>query len=547
MNQLKRLIDKTKDLSPRSQQAVAVCMMIAAGAVSIGVSEWYVPKVPAISVQETSEPAAQKEVEEETAAERETEEETFIPAADKFNLAFLFEDGADVSNPMDSLGGRIYKELSAMEADWLGNIYNYTGMTPEEAARHLGRSRESVMGKYNRNDEKQKKSDPSTWTIHSWKKINMAIYDGDGKKLSGDSNLKDILSMISVYTFYHDYEDHHAFLEHARQLWNDSHTYTVSMGNVYYCDGCLDEDEEYEEFDLDTLMKGIAAEATGALAPETASAEPPPESGAQAETLAETAAETTAEDSLNSEIVAASVATPAEAAMGPGVLLSAETGEAEGTKDAAENQTEPSDESEGAKEEEEISCPGHIDLNITIRITGMDERKSLFSLDQKGNTEDEFWSGWSDDMRNYARLLRDQDWFENYGISISNIAPGQSISAEEISAYMAQLPDGISQTRRDLVRFALESVGKVPYYWGGKPSARGYTGNLFGSIVEPDKKGRIRKGLDCSGWISWVYWSVTGNHLPSESTAGLVNCGTAVAPKDLQPGDILIRRGEEAM
>lgn len=84
------------------------------------------------------------------------------------------------------------------------------------------------------------------------------------------------------------------------------------------------------------------------------------------------------------------------------------------------------------------------------------------------------------------------------------------LNSREIEQYMGLVPEDASQQRKDFVRYALTSVGKIPYYWGGKPSAPGYTGNSFGSLTVPDEDGRILKGLDCSGWINWVYWSVTG-------------------------------------
>ena len=74
---------------------------------------------------------------------------------------------------------------------------------------------------------------------------------------------------------------------------------------------------------------------------------------------------------------------------------------------------------------------------------------------------------------------------------------------------MADLPADLSDTRRELIRYALSSVGKIPYHWGGKASRPDYNGNNFGTLVPADTEGRILKGLDCSGWINWVYWSVT--------------------------------------
>ena len=46
--------------------------------------------------------------------------------------------------------------------------------------------------------------------------------------------------------------------------------------------------------------------------------------------------------------------------------------------------------------------------------------------------------------------------------------------------------------------------------------------------------------------INWVYWSVTGNRLPYESTAGLAACGTPISRSELQPGDIVLHTGTDA-
>ena len=96
------------------------------------------------------------------------------------------------------------------------------------------------------------------------------------------------------------------------------------------------------------------------------------------------------------------------------------------------------------------------------------------------------------------------------------------------------------------MEFALNSVGKVPYYWGGKPSGPGYENNTFYLLITPDYRGRILKGLDCSGWINWVYWSVTGQSLAGQSTGSLIGCGRKISRSELQPGDIIIRTGADA-
>ena len=197
----------------------------------------------------------------------------------------------------------------------------------------------------------------------------------------------------------------------------------------------------------------------------------------------------------------------------------------------------------------ESYCPGHIDIYVTVTIRGIDDRNGLFAADRIGSDESNFtdkWQGWTEEMMEYARALNAQDWLDNYGLSISSINLNNPLTPEEIANYIATLPDDIEPLRKDIIEFALNSVGKVPYYWGGKPSGGGYEVNNFSTLIAPDTRGRILKGLDCSGWINWVYWSVTGSSLPGESTGTLVGCGRKISRSELKAGDIIIRVGGDA-
>lgn len=109
----------------------------------------------------------------------------------------------------------------------------------------------------------------------------------------------------------------------------------------------------------------------------------------------------------------------------------------------------------------------------------------------------------------------------DFGLSASSFSTGKALTDEEIQGYLNELPADLSQQRRSIIEQALHSVGKIPYYFGGKPSSSGYEGNSFYSMVQPDYKGRIFRGLDCSGWINWVYWSATGNQPSAYSTSTL--------------------------
>ncbi len=198
-------------------------------------------------------------------------------------------------------------------------------------------------------------------------------------------------------------------------------------------------------------------------------------------------------------------------------------------------------------------CHGHIDLKVSAVVLGMDGKKSLFTQaaqqpenGDNGGAKERSWNGWGDEAQGYARDIAKQDWYEQYGLTgQETMFIHDPLSGSEVASYMNMLPEDTSQKRRTVVEEALLSIGCIPYYWGGKPSGGGFDSNHFGVVVSPDEDGRILRGLDCSGWINWVYWTALGSPLPAESTSGLMGCGRAVEKKDLKAGDILIRAGSQ--
>lgn len=189
-------------------------------------------------------------------------------------------------------------------------------------------------------------------------------------------------------------------------------------------------------------------------------------------------------------------------------------------------------------------CPGHRDLNIHMKIIGINGKHTLFEL--ASDELSDSWNGWNEQNIQEAHTLYEKDWYEAYGLTTSALALGNPLSLSEIETTMQSLPADLSESRRNIIRFALESVGKVPYYYGGKASRAGYEGNYFGSQVTEDQSGRILKGLDCSGWIGWVYWSAAGMEIPYATTFTLSSAGTQIEPAELKPGDILVRTGKDA-
>ena len=591
---MKQLLDSI--IRYKSKWAAAG-MALVLGAGSIGVSFLYHPAgkdtaaEPETKAQETTATVT-------TAAPTETES-AWVPTLDELNLAHYFPEGEENTDITESLAGHVFHELMTRDANWSSALYSYSDVTPMDMAAKLGVSRERIRGKYNPEDSSHQKDNPSTWTIGSFRNVKIQAVDGDGNAVSPYSNVPQIMSMANVYTYYHNPQDSDAFLSYAKALWEASHSYTMSISDVYYCSGCIGKNAEeleqkalmeeaeaekenpnlerpYEEISGDDSEGSSDTESETQASVITAGltkAEKKAKEASLAESIAaETESTETVPESTSGVITAPSkqkAASPSNAEEAVAVQDASDTGRADLESGALESETSESEQEtsmeteSGSSESSEtetstaekietsgLSCPGHVDLTITMKIGGLNEGAGLFALDAAGNDESKFdeggWQGWTDENRAAAISLASEDWYQKYGLSVSSISTGTPLSAEEVEAYLEKLPDGISETRKELLRFALNSVGKVPYYWGGKPSAKNYEGNHFGTLMPPDVDGRTLKGLDCSGWISWVYWSVTGNHLLYEGTSGLAALGKRISREDLQPGDILIRTGADA-
>ena len=629
-----------------------------------------------LSVEETPEETTASETEAESSTE--TNEETreardlTAPAPYRLNFAYMFDEGSE-----ESYAEILMKELIKKDSQWFSNIYDMANMAPANVAARLGHSEASVLGAYNPASKTQDPSDPSTWAVEHFKNVRVSFYDGDGSITSAVSNAQQILSMASVYCYYNGIEDLDSIRSYVNGLWSQSHSYSASMGSVYYCIGCVDPDslpgDDEEDSDLagedsfngeSNINTEITVKESGAETAETdengetitgsdteymeidgsgaaegdtghsggtageSQTERPAASfsdsagsstmspldslaataesvyieetkprvtiirtdetstaaatkGTEAESSAPAESETSSSESSESSLETESTEAPGESAEAPGeAAAAASSADKAAEETAAESTSEsrkativrPEDvaalepasvhstgieyrvqsaaisstpETSSTDGQTSLICPGHIDLQITAKIYSLDETNGLFAIDQTGNTVEEgsAWSGWTDRSMAFVSHIDRQDWTDAYNISVTLEGTRAPLSSAEIESYMKLLPEGTSQVRQDIIRFALQSVGKVPYYWGGKAGSRNYSGNNFGSITIPDYKGRILKGLDCSGWISWVYWSVTGTHLAYESTEGLRTLGRQVDRQDLKPGDIIVVTG----
>lgn len=120
----------------------------------------------------------------------------------------------------------------------------------------------------------------------------------------------------------------------------------------------------------------------------------------------------------------------------------------------------------------------------------------------------------ADDMRttysftNYQNSALDELLADR--AALSALAGSLTITNADVSAILDALPTDLTPERREAVRTALQPVGKVNYFWGGKSYAIGWD-SRWGTLQKvwadgSSTTGTYRPyGLDCSGFVDWVF------------------------------------------
>lgn len=115
----------------------------------------------------------------------------------------------------------------------------------------------------------------------------------------------------------------------------------------------------------------------------------------------------------------------------------------------------------------------------------------------------------------------------------------------ETQAHIDAILDEYKGTNQEvIVKTAVSLVGRVPYLWGGKPAMAGYDTSWF----TYDPFTGQQKGLDCSGYVQWVFMTagypdyIYQNLL---STSSILATQEAISQSELQVGDFgLLNYGE---
>lgn len=121
-----------------------------------------------------------------------------------------------------------------------------------------------------------------------------------------------------------------------------------------------------------------------------------------------------------------------------------------------------------------------------------------------------------------------------------------TLSAAEIAAIMEKLPDDLSEARKEVVLTAYSLLGKVKYFWGGKSLALGWD-SRWGTPMkvtadDSPTTGKVRPfGLDCSGFVDWVFYNASGGNYIIGHGGGAITqysyCD-AINWNEAQPGDL---------
>lgn len=122
-----------------------------------------------------------------------------------------------------------------------------------------------------------------------------------------------------------------------------------------------------------------------------------------------------------------------------------------------------------------------------------------------------------------------------------------NISQEDAIELLENLPDDLDPERKAVVETAVQLVGRVSYFWGGKSLTLGWD-DRWGTPMEvtaadSGSTGTIRPfGLDCSGFVDWTFYNATsGSYYPGRGGGAATQHSycTNIAWSDAQPGDLV--------
>lgn len=127
-------------------------------------------------------------------------------------------------------------------------------------------------------------------------------------------------------------------------------------------------------------------------------------------------------------------------------------------------------------------------------------------------------------------------------VALASLAGNLSITNADVQAVVNALPVDISSDRRKAVETALQLVGKVNYFWGGKSYGIGWD-SRWGQLMKVTAGGDSTTGtyrpygLDCTGFIDWT---LRNAGLSSDGHWYIGTNLTEVSEDEAMPGDLAL-------
>ena len=124
-------------------------------------------------------------------------------------------------------------------------------------------------------------------------------------------------------------------------------------------------------------------------------------------------------------------------------------------------------------------------------------------------------------------------------------SPG-GLSPEELEGILVLIPENLSAQRRQVILTGAQLLGRVHYFWGGKSLVLGWdsrwgTPTRVWAAGSPST-GTVRPfGLDCSGFVDWVFYNVSGGTYVIGHGGGASaqhSYCTTIPWSQAQPGDL---------
>lgn len=149
-------------------------------------------------------------------------------------------------------------------------------------------------------------------------------------------------------------------------------------------------------------------------------------------------------------------------------------------------------------------------------LKGEDETETVLHITAVVKTPQETATeyGFTDGQKEMLGELLKPEYLELFQALIGS-SQDLTLSIEQVQEILDRLPEGLSEERRQVILTAYQLLGKVNYFWGGKSLVLGWD-SRWGTPKEvwaagSPSTGTVRPyGLDCSGFVDWVFYNISG-------------------------------------